>query len=133
MRGRIFSEETIEKMRKSAKGRGPESQERRIAKLRGRKHSEEHKMKISEAGRGRILSEEARAKISAYNKGRPKSREAVAKMAASKSKAVYCHNNGKTYPSMSEAARELKLKQSHISNVCKGNAKHTKGFIFSRV
>lgn len=133
MLGRKFSLETIDKMRKAAKQRGPEFQAKRSEKLRGRKHTDEHKAKIAQAGIGRKLSQESRDKISAYHKGKPKSREAVAKMAASKSKAVYCHNNGKTYPSMSEASRQLSLKQSHISNVCNGTAKHTKGFIFSRI
>jgi hypothetical protein len=131
MLGRKFSQETIEKMKEAARQRGPEFQEKRAQKLRGRKHSEEHKAKIAAAGCGRKLSQEAKDKISKYHKGRPKNKDAVAKMAASKSKAVYCHNNGITYASMSEAARQLELKQSHISNVCHGAAKHTKGFIFS--
>lgn len=133
MIGRKFLPETIDKMRKMAKQRGPEFQVKRVEKLRGRKHSDEHKAKIAQANIGRILSQETRDKISAFHKGKPKNRESVAKTAASKSKAVYCHNNDKTYPSMNEASRQLGLKQSHISNVCNGIAKHTKGFIFSRV
>lgn len=133
MLGRKFSPETIAKMKKIAKNRGQEFQEKRSAKLRGRKHSDEHRAKIAQAGIGRKLSQEAKDKISAYHKGKSKNRDAVAKMAASKSKAVYCHNNGKTYQSMSEAARQLDLKQSHISRVCQGTATHTKGFVFSRI
>jgi len=133
MLGRKFSPETIAKMKEAAKQRSPDFQVKRAEKLRGRKHSDEHRAKIAAAGIGRKLSQEAKDKISAYHKGKPKNKDAVAKMAASKSKAVYCHNNGNTYLSMSEAARQLGLKQSHISNVCHGLAKHTKGFVFSRI
>ena len=132
MLGRVFSSETIQKMREAAKLRGPDFQEKRAKKLRGRKHTKEHREKLSKAGMGRIVSDETRAKISAHHKGKKKNPEAVVKMAASKSKPVFCHNNEIVYGSMSEAARKLGLKQSHISNVCNGLANHTKGFVFSR-
>jgi hypothetical protein len=132
MTGRKFSPETIEKIRQAAKARSAEARAKHAEKLRGRKHSEDHKRKIAMAGVGRVLSKEARAKISAYHAGRRKSLSAVAKMAASKSKAIRCHNNNETYASMSEAARALGLKQSHISDVCHGRSRHTKGFVFSR-
>lgn len=133
MLGRQFSAETIEKMKLAAKQRGPEFQEKRAAKLRGRKHTQEHKDKIAAAGMGRQVSDKTRAKLSALHIGKKKKPEAVAKMAASKSKAVLCLNNGVEYASMSEAARKLGLSSSKISDVCKGLAVHTKGYIFTRV
>lgn len=133
MLGRQFSAETIEKMRQSARNRGPEFQEKRAQKLRGRKHSEEHRAKIAIAGIGREASAETRAKLSAVHKGKKKNPEAVAKMALSKSKSVFCQNNQTTYLSMREAARELGLSDSKISDVCRGLATHTKGYVFTRV
>lgn len=133
MLGRKFSAETIEKMKLAARQRGPESQEKRAAKLRGRKHTQEHKAKIALAGIGRKVSDETRAKLSAVHKGKKKKPEAVALMAASKSKSVFCINNQVTYPSMSEAARQLGLSQTKISDVCLGRARHTKGYVFTRV
>lgn len=133
MLGRQFSAETIEKIKNAARNRGPEFQAKRSATLRGRKHTEEHKAKIALAGIGRKVSDETRAKLSAVHKGKKKNPEAVAKMAISKSKAVFCLNNQIIYPSMSVAARHLGLSQSKISDVCLGNAKHTKGYVFTRV
>lgn len=40
--------------------------------LQGKKHSDEHKKKISDAGKGRVVSEETRRKISAAQKGKPR-------------------------------------------------------------
>ena len=71
--GFVFSEESKQKMKNSAKGqtRSKESNEkRRIAMLGnrhglGKKHTEEHKMKIGIAGIGRKHSEESKAKMRA--------------------------------------------------------------------
>lgn len=51
--------------------RTPEAIEKRASKMRGRKLSEEHKLKIGQAGQGRILSEETKLKISQNKKGKP--------------------------------------------------------------
>ena len=48
----------------------PEAIEKRASKLRGRKHTQEHKDKISESGMGRVMSQETKDKISAAKKGR---------------------------------------------------------------
>lgn len=48
-------------------------------------------------------------------------------------KPVICINNGKVYPSVSEAARNLKVRDSTISKVCKGKQKKTKGLRFEYV
>jgi group I intron endonuclease len=71
--GFVFSEESKQKMRNSAKGqtRSKESNEkRRIAMLGnkhglGKKHTEEHKMKIGIASTGKKHTEEAKAKMKA--------------------------------------------------------------------
>lgn len=107
MTGRVFSKETLLKMSKSAKLRAstpefkarntgdnnpmkrPEIAERSGAAQRGKKLSEEHRLKISISGKGRVsankgktFSEETRAKMSLAGKGRPKSEEHKAKIKA---------------------------------------------------
>ena len=130
MLGRKFSDATIKKMKIAANNRSKETREKQASAIRGRKLTEEHKLKISISGIGRITSEESRKKISDFHKGKKKNPDAVAKMAASKSKPVFCITNDTEYPSMSEAARILSLKSSHISSVCNGKAKSTKGYVF---
>lgn len=46
---------------------------------------------------------------------------------------IYCLTNGEVYPSVSEAARKLKLDGSSISKVCRGKFKHTGGMVFRYV
>ena len=46
------------------------------------------------------------------------------------SKKVLCITNGQTYGSAREAARELKLWQTNVSNVCRGGYNQTGGYIF---
>lgn len=81
--------------------------------MKGKKHSEESKAKMSEAHKGKPLSEEAKRKMSESHK-----------------KKVYCFETDKTYPSIIECARELRLNKSSISNVCNGKQKQTKGYHF---
>ena len=132
MLGRKFSDETIKKMKQAAVIRNsrPDFQQKRVAKLIGKKHTKKHKQKIALSGIGRVLSKEARQKISNFHKGKPKNKDAVEKMAASKSKPVICLTNGITYKSMNEASRQLNVKQSKISDVVNGKASHAKGFVF---
>lgn len=48
-------------------------------------------------------------------------------------KPVRCLNNGKTYRSASEAARQLGLNDSSVAHVCRGEWHHTKGMRFEYV
>lgn len=45
-------------------------------------------------------------------------------------KAVYCITNGKTYPTQTEACKELGLLSSGVSMCCRGKMKHTGGYQF---
>jgi hypothetical protein len=45
-------------------------------------------------------------------------------------KVVYCITNGKTYPTQTEASKELNLLSSGISMCCKGKIKQTGGYQF---
>jgi len=57
-----------------------EAREKISAAKRGKKLTDEHCAKVSEAGRGRVLSEETRRKISEARKGKKHSEEAKQKM-----------------------------------------------------
>lgn len=95
-----ISEETREKMRKSAKNRPPMKEETK-QKLReyftgknnpnyGKKFSEEHRRKLSEAHKGNKLSDEAKRKLSEFNKGRTHTLETRKKL----SEALKGNKNG---------------------------------------
>lgn len=133
MKGRKFSEETIERMKVAARKRPNESRLRQAAAIIGRKLTKEHKAKIAFSCRGKTVSYESRKKISDFHKGKKKKPEAVAKMAASKSKPVICVTNGVVYLSTSEAARSLGLSQSAVSRACNGQSKGVKGYTFKRI
>lgn len=70
--------------------------------FKGKKHSEETRLKMSQAAMGRTLSPEARAKVAASSKGRVKSASTLAKMSV--------NNTGEGNPSAKidrEAATEI--------------------------
>ena len=46
------------------------------------------------------------------------------------SRAVFCNTNGKIYPNIRAASKELGISDSSISKVCKGIYKQVKGFRF---
>ena len=48
----------------------------------------------------------------------------------SSNKEIYCFQNGKTYKSLTLAAKELGLYKSNICKVCKGKRKSTGGYTF---
>ncbi|MGB3724288.1 MAG: NUMOD3 domain-containing DNA-binding protein [Glaciecola sp.] len=133
MTGRVFSNETIKKMREAAKNRTRDSHMKQAEKIRGRKLTEEHRRKISEAGKGRSLSEDAKRKISEFHKGKKKDPNAVEAMAASKRKKVRCLNNNTVYESMTAAANDLGIRQGKISDVLRGVGKSVKGYRFELV
>lgn len=99
----------------------------------GKHHSKESKLKISIALSkenhpqfGRPCSEETKAKISSANKGKKKSKEFSDK----KKKSIICLQTGKIYSSISDAAKELSVSITAISNVLVGKSKTSKGLTF---
>ncbi len=70
----IYSEETLEKLRISAKNQicSEETRQKMSISRKGKKHSEETKEKIRQGNIGHILSEESRKKISETLKNKPK-------------------------------------------------------------
>ena len=112
--GKYISEETKEKI-KNTKLKNPY------------KHSEDMKKFISECNKGntkrlgKIHSEETKQKISKSKKGIPTLHNSVK---------IICLNNNKIYNSQSEAAKDLGISKGHISSVCLGKRKTTKGYSF---
>ncbi len=108
-----------------------QTEETRAKLSAGKKLSEEHRAKISEANKGKKRSEETRAKISAANKGRRHTEETRAKISAA-NKGKNNPNYGKkpseeTRAKMSEALKGRKLSEEHrarISESLKGR-RHT--------
>lgn len=107
----------------------------------GRKLSDEHKRKISEANKGRTgwmkgkhWSEEHKEMLRKSSTGRKLSKEAVYKIIKSKQKAVvqYSKNNEKIaeYISAVEAEEKTGINRSHISQCCNGKRKSTGGYIW---
>ncbi len=87
---------------------------------KGKHHTEESKKKMSESRKGKDN----------HRKGKHHSEETKTKMSESRKKKVYCVETNKTYPSVKQCARELRLNKSSISNVCNGKQKQTKGYHF---
>jgi len=116
----------------------------RISAMKGKKHTEEARQKISEAGR-RPCSPETRRKIAAKSQGRdmshlqqlsaakrrgvPISEDHRAKIIAKTTgrKPVQCVETGEIYPSITAAARYLGVNEASVNRAirkgcrCKGN------------
>jgi len=109
----------VEKMRKSRIGKMTGSEN----PFFGKRHTEETKAKLSSALSGRVQSREEK-------KRRQISRMNYAKV-SKRSIPVYCVNNGITYFSISEAARQLNLHRRCITMVCNKEMHHTAGYKFT--
>jgi predicted GIY-YIG superfamily endonuclease len=125
-----------------------ESVERRAAKMRGRKLTEEHRKKLSDSHKGQIpykrefpTSEETRLKISnslkkwyaehespAKGKTRKRAQWEIEKVSRGHYKPVVCIETGIIYESIMAAEMLTKTDGSSISAVCKGKRKTAGGF-----
>lgn len=119
----ILSSEAREKMSQAMKGNTnglghPCSEEKkekiRVAQI-GRRFSEEHKAKLSEAAKHRHTpcSEDKKKKLS---QNYPHKRK------------IYCLETNTIYESVHECARQLNLHATSVSRVCKGKLKSTGGY-----
>ena len=105
---------------------------------KGHHHSEETKLKMSEARKGRPAwnkdlkgrhhTEETKKKMSESHKGRIFTEETKKKMSEANSKKVLCMETKTIYPSVNEASRETGIHVPNISNVCRGIQKTSGGF-----
>lgn len=75
--------------------------------------------KISEKTRNKKISEKDRKRLYDYN--------------INKMKKVYCFENNKTYISINEAGRNLKLNSGNIALVCSGKRKTTGNYHFKYI
>lgn len=151
-KGKPRSEETKRKISESRKGKytGVNSP------MFGKHLSEEAKQKISLANTGKVRSPELKNRISESMKkvakygaenpmyGKTHSQETISKMVATKASRVYDYSYCskhiqqinkttneviKTWDSLEEAAKELKVSPAHISNVCR-KAKDSYGYTY---
>lgn len=129
--GKLFSQETKEKMSKSrignqnAKGSRwtmTREQKQKISRslkgkknCLGRKLSQETRDKIAESNRRRIISEETKQKISNSNKGKS-------------SKKVLCIETNITYDSVQSASEAIQKDASSITKCCRGKQITCGGF-----
>lgn len=100
--GRICSEETKVKIGTAQKGDKNHAY--------GKSLSEEHKRKLSEAGKGRVFSEETRKKLSEKSKGRTMSEESRKKISQAR-KGHIPWNKGKRIKISGET--KIKMSESH--------------------
>lgn len=80
---------------------------------KGKKHSEESKLKMSKSHFGRIVSLETKRKMSTIM------------LNNSNSKKVICIETGEVFPSIAEAGRKLNLSSGNINAVCLGKRNST--------
>lgn len=128
MFGTRMSDEQKKKMSLITKGR--------VSAMKGKKHSEETKAKMSFAMRGKLMAEETRKKIGDALRGQPKSaatKEKLSKANAYRSIPIFCFQNGQIYPSISAASAALGLRSGIVSRVVSGKLKSTGGYSFAAV
>jgi hypothetical protein len=76
--------------------------------------------------KGKIMGDEQKLKISKSNKGKPKPQNFLLE----RKKQVLCLNTNQIYESISEAAKQLNLPISGVSQCCRSKRKYTKGYEF---
>lgn len=111
-------------------------------KIMGIKRSEETKKKISESKKGnkycigRFMSEETRTKIGNANRGRKltqKQKEHLSTISKNKKKVNQYDLNGnfiKQYECLKQAEKETGILSQNIGEVCRGQQKYAKGYLW---
>ncbi len=101
MLGKHHTKEAREKIRRAVTGRHhtTESKAKLSAAHAGKVLSDDHRRKLSDAHAGKVLTAEHRAKIAASTTGR---------------KPVVCVETGKVFPSITAAARFLKVTEASV-------------------
>lgn len=93
-------------------------------------HSEEQKLKWSLERKGKPVSQEHAAKNRIARIGHKNNETWRKAQFESHAKAIICLETNKVYRSAREAAKDLNLQYSKISNVCTGKRKSTGGYTF---
>lgn len=137
--GRKYSEEAIEKMRKSHLGYQPseETRQKLSNALRGRKLSEDTKKKIGERNslilKGRKLSPEHVEKIREAGRKRGLPELSHINSAKACSKPIRCLETEELFKSITEASVCYNLSCSNIASVCRGDRLTAGGLHFEYV
>jgi group I intron endonuclease len=135
--GYNHTEETKQKMSKTRKGKRL-SEETKIKiglKSQGRKHTKESKKKMSEIKKGKKYSEETKRKVSEANKGRKHNEEAKLKMAISSGAKLFLVYTTKgdfigKWINQRECAKELKVDYRSVNNCLKGRRLKCNDYVF---
>lgn len=137
-----MSPDTKLKISKALTGKklSKETKEKIRAANLGKQHSKQTREKMSRSQTGKQYSELTKKNMSESAKKRASSDAGLARMskvsmigAKASMKKVLCINNGITYASASEAARELGLLVCSVSRVALGKSSHTKNYNFEYV
>lgn len=123
-----------DKISQTLKGR-PSPMKGKVPWNKGVPRSKETKEKLRLASTGRKYSEDTKRKLSEINSGegngfygKNHTEETIKKMREKNhlSRKVFCENNGETYISASEAARQLVVSKSVVIRICTGKTKNSK-------
>lgn len=95
--------------------------------------SEETKAKIRKARAKQVITREAIMKTAAKNRGRKMSPEFCKALSERSRKRVLCVDTGRIYESATEAAKDLNVSLSGISQACHGVYESVKGYHFKYV
>ena len=107
--------------------------------LKGRKQTEEHKQKLSEARKGKPRSEETKRKQSEAMKDKPKSEEQKRKQSETmkgkytgakhpNAKRILCIETGQIFDCIKDAGEIMNCNKVNISKCCKGKQKTCGGY-----
>jgi group I intron endonuclease len=133
--GKKASKETREKLRKFQNDRyiNGSVDLTHITNLnKGKRFTEEERLKISVATKAALSDPIVRQKLSQNSKGRHQTEETKHKRRLSNKnrKRVLCHQNNTIYDSARLAAKTLGISNSNISMICSGQRRQCNGFTF---
>lgn len=132
-KGKVISEEQRSKISKANKGRIFSKEHRKKMSEAAKNRSEEYLSKISKANKGKIFSEEHRKKLSEAKKGKTLSEQHRNSISQTKSKKINQIDKltGEilaTFPSVTEAAKNVNGLKGSISSACTGRQKSAYGY-----
>lgn len=107
-----------------------ESIEKRAQKLRGRKHSEETKKRLSEMKKGKIVSQQTREKLRNHFLGTPCPQHVIELLSKPIIQMTLEGEFIEEFPSLSDAAKSINTRKGSLSNAMKKKVTKFKGFLW---